>query len=274
MTNGGRSQADRDAVDAPARLTATEPDHTPEKPRNPPLPRPFAVRVWRWVLLGVVAITALLVVGIVRSGLPPPAPQAGIPAGPAQPGGNQPAGGSAAQPGGDQDAGAQQQGGGSPGGAIPADCLVPGDKITITLENSEWTETSDQTIGGYEIFLANGTDKQICVLEHFTSQNSRNDPASRPPNGWTSDCNWFAASGESQGQDHHPVAGAEFWRGEYADDCYFDYPDRIVAVYYDKCPAILKPMLEKLQPDQRGSILDPYAWDLPVLGRAQGFACQ
>jgi len=212
-------------------------------------------------------------------------PQANAPAGQAQqPAGGQPAGGAGAaqpggavgggqQPGGDQGSGVAQPGGEQPGGAIPANCLVPGDKITITLENSEWTETSDQTIGGYQIFLTNGTDKQICVLEHFTSQNSRNDPANRPPNAWASECNWFAGSGESGGQDAHPLAGAEFWQGEHASECYYDYPDKIVAVYYDNCPAILKAKLDGMPTDQRGTILDPYAWDLPVFGRAQGFSC-
>lgn len=261
MTNGERSQADRDTVD-------------------PILPRPFAVRVWRWALLGVVAITALLVVGIVRSGLPVPAPQAGIPAGPTQPAGGQPAGGGAAQPGGaagggqqqgdDQGGGVAQPGGEQPGGAIPADCLVPGDKIVITLEKARWSTEAGDVGGAYDITLVNKADKPICVFEHYTSQNSRSDPELNPPNAWSTACFMLPEAGpvESPGL----LDMAEFYEGEYASDCYFEYTDKILAVYWT-CSEALQKRLHDMSPEQRGSIMDSDAWGLPMTDEAKGFSC-
>jgi hypothetical protein len=207
-------------------------------------------------------------------------------------GGDQPADGPAA--GGDQAGGGAQAAGGAPGaasgpssggsaGAIPPECQVPGDRLEIRLESSEWQEDPEEISGGYQLLLVNGTDRQICMFLHYASQDSRNDPAGRPPNAWSTSCEWQPEGGS--GATPELLATAEFWRelsvpgaspsgdGGGSPGCYFDYPDRWVAVYYGDCVAALKARLDAVPSDQRGAVLDPYAWELPVLGRAQGFSC-
>jgi len=224
------------------------------------------------VLVALLAFLALAAAGVILVNRPgDPAAQQGA----VQQGDGQPAAGGAGQlPGAGQPSAALPAGPAS--GAIPAGCLVPDDQLEVRLEDPRWTERAEDVVGSYSITLRNLTDKQICVFQHVASQNSRNAPREdQPANAWGTECAWFAEAGEAKGQDAHPLRSAQFWQGEYATDCYLEYPVRMLPVFYrPECVDTVRSLVEPVAPAERGPILDPYSTELPILESAQGFTCK
>jgi hypothetical protein len=199
-----------------------------------------------------------------------PAPQMPAQGAPAQPNPAAPAGGADANPAGAASVAPTPS---SPAEAIAAACLVPADQFEVALEDSQWHDEPGNVLGSWTIMGRNLTDKQVGVFVRYASQNSRIESKNRPANAWAPGVAWYGERGEKNGGDSHPIASGDLWQGEYATDCYYDWPDRIVVVYYGACSDPEKPPFKGLSAEAFGALLDQHGVPVPVLGRAQGFTC-
>ena len=288
MTNGERSQADREAAEGFARLTAMELDYTPKELDDD------KDRVGQWLLWGafgfaVFLMFILVLFLIMRNDPPPPAPEANVPAGPAQPGGNQPAGGGAAQPGGDQGGGGQQpagggaaqpgggQAGGGDAGIVPANCRVPTTGFQVELSDLSWTVelASSPPVGagdvsaGWDTGVRNLVTEPIAVYRHYSSHSTKEGAPNWKPippvddngtvnNAW--DWSWTTAEPGVE-----PTESGYSSFSLLADPpplCNYRVIDRLVVVY--KRPECLDPIIARMKetqsdPTLREAFMNPLA---------------
>jgi len=254
MKNEEQSQADRDAA---------------EGRHYQPKPPALAARLWRWAFLGVVAATLLLSALILSNLRPPPAPDANVPAVPAQARGDQPGG---VQPGGGQPGGdAASPVGAPPGGSSAAQpsveaqgstteaCVASAGDVKLEIADEEREELRAQMGGGpvqgyqrwvrWKQVYRSTTEDPVVVIEHYT----RNAGGGvEPESGWD--------TGGVQAPTPGDVVQRDAWRGfkvsMYGDvDPAWDYVDR-VAIMRDR------PECMPLWKDE--AVLDRIARDVPV----------
>jgi len=237
MTNEEQSQADSDAA---------------ERRVQSLLPRPFAVRFWRWVFMGTAAATLLLSALILSNLRPPPAPDANVPAVPAQPGGDQPGG---VQPGGSSVAQPSVE---AQGPTIEA-CVASAGDVKLEIADEEREEIRAQMGGGpvqgyqrwvrWKQVYRSATQDPVVVIEHY----ARNaGDGVEPESGWD--------TGGVQTPTPSDVVQRDAWRGFKvsmygAVDPAWDYVDR-VAIMRDR------PECVPLWKDE--TVLDRIAREVPV----------
>jgi hypothetical protein len=236
MTKEEQSQADKDAAEG-------------RRYQVKLLPR--TARLWRWAFMGVAAATILLSALILSNLRPSPAPDANVPAVPAQagdqPGGVPPGGSSAAQPS------AEAQ------GPIIEACVASAGDVKLGIADEEREEIRAQMGGGpvqgyqrwvrWKQVYRSATQDPVVVIEHHT----RNAGGGvEPQSGWD--------TGGVQTPTPSDVVQRDAWRGFKvsmygAVDPAWDYVDR-VAIMRDR------PECVPLWKDE--TVLDRIAREVPV----------
>jgi len=138
MTNEEQSQADKDAAQG-------------RRYQVKLLPR--AARLWRWAFMGVAAATILLSALILSNLRPSPAPDANVPAVPAQPGGDQPGG--------------VQPAGGQPGGDDLVGCRLDDLAVSVAVRDVEsQTGLHDALNNRWFLVFTNESTERLAIAFH------------------------------------------------------------------------------------------------------------